>query len=237
MGTTNKILEKLKNKVVVSCQPIVGGPMDSTQIITSLGLAAASGGAAGLRIEGVESVRSLARVCALPIIGIVKQDLESSPVRITPLIEDIDALAEAGAAIIAYDATQRDRPVATAALVERIHGHGILAMADCARKEDGAQAITEGADALGTTLSGYAYEEVSENAAPEMALLSEFAKLDTFVIAEGRLKTPNDAASAIENGADAVVVGSAITRVEYITTWFSDAVSEAASAPTRLVKP
>ena len=211
--------------------------MDNAQIITSLGLAAESGGAAGLRIEGVESVRSLASVCTLPIIGIVKRDLEYSQVQITPLLEDVDALAKAGATIIAYDATQRDRPVPTAALVERIQGHGILTMADCARIEDGIQAINEGAGAIGTTLSGYAYEEVSEDSAPEIALLGEFAKLDTFVIAEGRLKTPGDAATAIKNGADTVVVGSAITRVEYITTWFSNAVAEASAAPARLIKP
>ncbi len=237
VDTTTKILEKLRNKVVVSCQPVAGGPMDNTQIIISLGLAAQSGGAAGLRIEGVESVLSLASACSLPIIGIVKRDLESSPVRITPLLEDVDALAEAGATIIAYDATQRDRPVSTEALVQRIKGHGVLAMADCARIDDGRQAIAEGADILGTTLSGYAYEEVSENSAPDVALLGEFAKLGTFVIAEGRLKTPRDAANAIRNGADAVVVGSAITRVEYITTWFSDAVAEASASPARLVKP
>lgn len=201
--------------------------MDSTPIITSLGLAAQCGGAAGLRIEGVESVRSLAKVCDLPIIGIVKRDLEDSPVRITPLIEDIDDLAEAGANIIAYDATQRTRPTSTAALVQRIHECGLLAMADCARLEDGIQAVAEGADALGTTLSGYAYVETPDDAAPELELLGEFAKLGAFVIAEGRLKRPEDAARAIQHGADVVVVGSAITRVEYITTWFSDAVAKA----------
>jgi N-acylglucosamine-6-phosphate 2-epimerase len=235
VGNNNKLLETLKNRVVVSCQPVVGGPMDSTPIITSLGLAAQSGGAAGLRIEGIESVRSLANACDLPIIGIVKRDLEDSPVRISPLFEDIDALAEAGANVIAYDATQRSRPVSTAALVQRIHECGVLAMADCARLEDGVQAIAEGADALGTTLSGYAYNEVSEDSAPDMALLGGFAQLGAFVIAEGRLKTPQDAAKAMKHGADTVVVGSAITRVEYITTWFSDAVAEAKAKPTRLV--
>lgn len=236
MGTNEYILAKLKNNVVVSCQPVAGGPMDTTPIITSLGLAAECGGAAGLRIEGVESVRSLAKVCSLPIIGIVKHDLDDSPVRITPLIEDIDALADAGATIIAYDATQRDRPVTTATLVERIHSHGVLAMADCARVDDGRQAVAEGAQILGTTLSGYAYELASEDEQPDLDLLTEFAKLDAYIIAEGRLKTPDDAAKAIRLGADSVVVGSAITRVEYITSWFADAVSDGSTAPARVVK-
>lgn len=230
MGKTNGILENLRNGVVVSCQPVVDGPMDHTDIVTSFGLAAERGGAAGLRIEGVERVRALAAVCDLPIIGIVKRDLDSSPVRITPLLEDVDQLAEAGASIIAYDATQRERPVSTGELAARIRSHGVLAMADCARLEDGVQAIAEGADILGSTLAGYAYEELPEDAPPEMGLLGKFAALDAFVIAEGRLKSPKEAADAIAHGADSVVVGSAITRVEHITSWFSSAVGEADDA-------
>jgi len=234
VGTHEVILAGLKNKVIVSCQPVVGGPMDNTALITSLGLAAECGGAAGLRIEGAESVRSLAKVSALPIIGIIKRALSDSPVRITPLVDDVDALSDAGASIIAYDATQRDRPAPTAKIVERIRNLGMLAMADCARIDDGHQALAEGAQILGTTLSGYAYDELSENAEPDLALVSKFAALDAFVIAEGRFRTPDEAAKAIEHGADTVVVGSAITRVEYITTWFADAIADAVVTPAHV---
>ena len=44
-------------------------------------------------------------------IGLIKRDLPDSPVRITPFLEDVAALAAAGAAIIAVDATDRPRPV------------------------------------------------------------------------------------------------------------------------------
>ncbi len=202
--------------------------MDSTPIITAMGLAAECGGAAGLRIEGIESVRSVANASSLPIIGIVKRTLTDSPVVITPLIEDVDALADAGASIIAYDATQRDRPVPTAAIVKRIHELGMLAMADCARIEDGRQALAEGAEILGTTLSGYAYTDLPEYSPADLNLVKEFAAMDAFVIAEGRIRSPGEAAAAISHGADSVVVGSAITRVENITTWYSDAIAEAA---------
>jgi len=231
VSTQGNLLSSLKNRVVVSCQPVPGGPMDTTAIVAAMGLAAEYGGAAGLRIEGIASVSRMRTVTALPIIGIVKRDISGSPVRITPTLEDVDALVTAGAGIIAYDATQRKRPVPTAEIVARIRDKGALAMADCARIEDGHQALAEGADILGTTLSGYAYGELPEHAPPDLNLVRELAGLGAFVIAEGRFRTPDEAAEAIRHGADSIVVGSAITRIEHVTAWFSDAIREAADAP------
>ncbi len=229
MSKPEKLLMSLQNRIIVSCQPIVDGPMDSTAIITAMALAAECGHAAGLRIEGIESVRSTAVASSLPIIGIIKRTLADSPVIITPLIEDVDGLADAGASIIAYDATQRDRPVPTAVIVRRINALGLLAMADCARLDDGRQALDEGAQILGTTLSGYAYDSLPEQSPPDLALVREFAALDAYVIAEGRIRTPDEAAEAISCGANSVVVGSAITRIENVTEWFSDAIEAATS--------
>jgi N-acetylmannosamine-6-phosphate 2-epimerase/N-acetylmannosamine kinase len=47
------------------------------------------------------------------------------------------------------------------------------------------------------------------------------------VLAEGRYRTPAQARLAIEAGAYAVVVGSAITRPEHITAWFAEATQKA----------
>jgi putative N-acetylmannosamine-6-phosphate epimerase len=228
LSKKENLLAILKDKVIVSCQPVVDGPMDNIAMVTAMALAAQNGGAAGLRIEGVESVRSVASASNLPVIGIVKRVLTDSPVIITPLIEDVDALCDAGASIIAYDATSRDRPVPTADIVRRIKELGLVAMADCARLEDGQQALHEGAQILGTTLAGYAYEPSSESSPPDLNLVQELAALGTFVIAEGRLRTPDEAGEAIQYGANSVVVGSAITRIEHITGWFSDAIEDAA---------
>jgi N-acylglucosamine-6-phosphate 2-epimerase len=227
VGKQKNLLGELSDRVIVSCQPVVDGPMDSTAIVTAMALAAQSGGAAGLRIESVESVRSVASASALPVIGIVKRVLRYSPVIITPLIEDVERLADAGASIIAYDATQRDRPVPTADIVRRINELGLLAMADCARLDDGRQALDEGAQILGTTLAGYAYDALPEQSPPDLNLIQEFAALDAYVIAEGRFRTPDEAAEAIRCGANSVVVGSAITRIENVTGWFSDAIDDA----------
>jgi N-acetylmannosamine-6-phosphate 2-epimerase/N-acetylmannosamine kinase len=46
-------------------------------------------------------------------------------------------------------------------------------------------------------------------------------------MAEGRYQAPGDAAAAVAAGADAVVVGSAITRPEHVTQWFVAAMDAA----------
>lgn len=218
------VLEKLRGGLVVSCQPVDGGPMDDPRVTAAMARAAEVGGSAGLRIEGIDNLRAVRPVTDLPIIGLVKRDLDDSGVRITPWLEDVAALAEAGADIIAYDATQRPRPVETAELVRAICAAGKIAMADCARLEDGEQAQREGAGILGSTLSGYAYKLAPPAAGPDFALIRAFAGLGAFVMAEGRINRPELARAAMAAGADSVTVGSAITRIEHITGWFSEAV-------------
>ncbi|VTN12070.1 Putative N-acetylmannosamine-6-phosphate 2-epimerase 2 [Raoultella terrigena] len=61
-----------------------------------MALAAERAGAVALRIEGVENLRATRAAVTIPIIGILKRDLTDSAVRITPFLEDVDALALAG---------------------------------------------------------------------------------------------------------------------------------------------
>ncbi|MCR4268306.1 N-acetylmannosamine-6-phosphate 2-epimerase [Nitratireductor sp. ZSWI3] len=208
----------LENGLIVSCQPVKDGPMDTAAIVAAYGQAALAGGAVGLRIESADYVRAVRAVTERPIIGLVKRDLTDSPVRITPLIEDVDALAEAGADVIAYDATQRLRPVPTADLAARIHAHGKLAMADCSVLDDARQALAEGADMVGSTLAGYTGGP--EPTEPDLALIGAMRALTSNVVAEGCIRLPHHAGAALAAGARLVVVGSAITRPEHVTSWF-----------------
>jgi putative N-acetylmannosamine-6-phosphate epimerase len=169
------MLDSLKGKLVVSCQPVTGGPMDRPGIVAALGLAALAGGAAGLRIEGVANLRAIRPFTQAPIVGLVKRDLPGSEVRITPFLEDVDALAEGGAGIVAVDATRRARPVPVADLLARIRRHGCLAMADCATEGDARAARDLGFDILGSTLSGYTGGPVPES--PDLALLGALRAL------------------------------------------------------------
>jgi putative N-acetylmannosamine-6-phosphate epimerase len=148
----DSILNQIGGALIASCQPVPGGPTDRVDFIVAFALAARHGGARGLRIEGVENVRAVAGSCDLPIIGLVKRDLPDTGVRITPFIDDTVALARAGARIIAFDATIRDRPTSVAALVAAIHGEGALAMADISSVVEAEAAIAAGVDLVGTTL-------------------------------------------------------------------------------------
>ena len=201
--------------------------MDRTDIITAFGLAAIAGGAVALRVEGCDNVRAVSGSTQTLVIGLVKRDLDNSPVRITPLQADIEALVGAGADIIAFDATDRPRPEPLRNLLQAIHGSGKLAMADCSSLSDGARALDLGADLIGTTLSGYVGDREPDT--PDLALVSSLAALSPNIIAEGRYRTPTQAADAMRRGALAVVVGSAITRTEHVTGWFRNAVATAGS--------
>jgi N-acetylmannosamine-6-phosphate 2-epimerase/N-acetylmannosamine kinase len=224
------ILERLQGALVASCQPVPGGPTDTTDFIVGFALAARDGGARALRIEGVANVRAVTQACALPVIGLVKRDLADTGVRITPFVEDAAALARAGAAIVAFDATDRHRPAAVPALVAAIHGAGALAMADIATAAEARDAVAAGADVIATTLSGYVGPGPTPDA-PDLTLVRACVALGRPVVAEGRYNAPSLAAAARRAGAHAVVVGSAITRPEYIARWFSDAIAAAQPRP------
>ena len=215
----------LDKGLIVSCQPVKGGAMDRAEMVVGFALAALDGGAAALRIESADYVAAVRAATDKPIIGLVKRDLADSPVRITPWIEDVDELARAGADIIAYDATQRLRPAPTRALVERIHAHGRIAMADCSILTDTEQALSEGADVVGSTLAGYTGPV--EPTEPDLDLVAAMRRLTPHVVAEGNIRTPAQAQQALIAGASMVVVGSAITRPEYVTSWFRSALDTA----------
>lgn len=219
------VLQRLKGGLIVSCQPVDHGPMSRPDIVSAMAQAAVAGGACGLRIEGIENLRAARPSLDVPIIGIVKEDRSASPVRITPRIAQVEALAEAGADVIAYDGTPRARHDARADIVAAIRACGRLAMADCATPADGRAARDEGAVILGTTLSGYTTETAGQGEAPDLDLVRAFRGLGGFVMAEGRYNTPALAAQALSAGADAVTVGSALTRLELMTAAFRDALA------------
>ena len=212
--------------LIVSCQPVPGSPLDKPDIVAAMALAAEQAGAVALRIEGIENLRATHARVSVPIIGIIKRDLPDSPVRITPFLADVDALAGAGASIIAFDGTQRERPVAVAELLARIHQHHLLAMADCSSVQDGLDCHRVGADIIGTTLSGYITGQTPEE--PDLALVKALSHEGCRVIAEGRYNAPALAAQAMQNGAWAVTVGSAITRLEHVCQWFRDEIVKVA---------
>lgn len=216
---------RLRGGLVVSCQPVDDGPLDHDEVVARLAEAALAGGARALRIEGAARLAHVRRRLRAsypdaPLIGIVKRNLEGSAVRITPLLADVQALADAGADVIAVDATERPRPVSVAALLQAIRDSGCIAMADCATLAEGEAAAALGFEIVGTTMSGYTGGPVP--AEPDWALLAELVRRHPRVMAEGRVHTPAQVAKAFALGAWAVTVGTAITRTELLTRSFAE---------------
>lgn len=221
------ILEALRAGLVVSCQPDADEPQDDplnrAEIMAALAQAAVAGGACAIRADSPAHVAAIRAAVTVPIIGIYKVDLPTYAVRITPTIEHALQVSQAGADILAVDATARPRPQGGSAagfirLV--IDATGVPVLADVATFEEGLAAAEAGAAAVATTLSGYTSYS-PRGSGPDFALLEQLAgSLSIPVIAEGRFNTPAQAAQAIRRGAWAVTVGSAITRPRTITQWF-----------------
>lgn len=220
-----QVFQRIQHGLIASCQPVDDGPMDKPEIVAAMAQASVIGGAAGLRIEGVENLKAARPTVQVPIIGIVKRDLPDSPIRITPFLHDIEALAKAGADIIAVDGTHRPRPVELESAVKKIHELGCLAMADCSNLEEGLHCQKLGFNIIGSTMSGYTGGVVPKE--PDYQLVKDLKKAGCRVMAEGRYNTPELAKTAIEIGADFVTVGSALTRLEHLVSWFAAAVKSA----------
>lgn len=216
-----QILRQIQGGLIASCQPVDKGPMDHPNIVAAMAQACVLGGAVGLRIEGIDNLRATRPMVEVPIIGIVKRDLEDSPVRITPFLQDIEQLAEAGADIIAVDGTLRQRPVPLEQAIEKIKQVGCLAMADCSNLSEGVYCQKLGFDIIGSTMSGYTGGEVPNE--PDYQLVTDLAAVGCCVMAEGRYNSPALAQRALECGAYCVTVGSALTRLEHIVGWFVSA--------------
>lgn len=222
-----QVLTAIQGGLIASCQPVDDGPMDKPEIVAAMAQASIIGGAAGLRIEGVDNLKATRPLVNVPIIAIVKRDLEDSPVRITPFLQDIEDLAAAGADIIAVDGTDRKRPVDIKSAVKKIHELGCLAMADCSNLKEGLYCQQLGFDIIGSTMSGYTGGNIPEE--PDYQLVKDLKAAGCYVMAEGRYNTPELAKAAIEIGADCVTVGSALTRLEHIVSWFVTSVKSAKS--------
>jgi len=213
----------IRNGLVVSCQVPANSPLARPSIIAAMALAAEKQGAAGVRINGTTNISLTGKKVKVPIIGIEKIRVPSSPVYITPTFESLRRTCNAGADIVAMDFTARRRPGGEdlAGILERARRElDLVLMADVATLEEGLTAEQLGADLVGTTLFGYT-EETSRRKGPAFALLRSLVRrLDVPIILEGGVRSPHDVRRAFDLGAHAVVVGNAITNMEWLTRWF-----------------
>lgn len=228
----NENINKLKGKLVVSCQALPHEPLHSSFIMGRMALAAKEGGAVGIRANTREDIREIQAQVDLPIIGIVKRDYADCDVYITPTIREVEELMEVKPEIIALDATGRLRP--NGVTLDEFFGElkqrwpDQLWMADCSTVEEALHADALGFDFIGTTMVGYTEESrglrIEED---DFAILRQIvAEAKHPVIAEGNINTPEKAKRVIELGAFSVVVGSIITRPQLITKSFAKALTD-----------
>lgn len=228
MDVANELLLKLEHGLIVSCQALEGEPLHSPFIMARMAKAAEMGGAVAIRTNGYDEIVAVKKEVNLPVIGLVKRKYEGYAPYITPTIDEVEQVVRAGAEIVAVDATKSMKPhgLSTEAFLKEIRKRypDILVMADISTYEEGIKAAELGFDLVSTTLSGYT-EYSPHGDDPDFELVERLAKeISVPLIAEGRIWEPWQALMALEKGAYAVVVGTAITRPQEITRRFVECI-------------
>lgn len=224
----NSTLKKIKGGLIVSCQALETEPLHSSYIMSRMAYAAMLGGAVGIRANTVSDIEEIKKTVDLPIIGIIKAVYGESPVYITPTMKEVNALIACNVDIIAIDATKRIRPDGRTLDEFFLEVRGLypdqLFMADCSSYEEGMHAAELGFDLVGTTLSGYT-EYTKEAVLPNISLIGKLSvNCKKPVIAEGGIWIPEQLKEALDAGAYASVIGTAITRPMDITKHFVSAI-------------
>ncbi|MCM3491726.1 N-acetylmannosamine-6-phosphate 2-epimerase [Alkalihalophilus marmarensis] len=218
----------MKSNFIVSCQALEGEPLHSPFIMSKMALAAYEGGADGIRANSIIDIQAIKQEVDLPIIGIIKRVFEESEVFITPTFKEVDELVTEGVDIIAFDATLRERPdnltLEEFVSVIKKNYPDQKFMADISTLQEALYAEELGVDYIGTTLVGYT--KYTKGHDPLGTLENIAKKIKIPLIAEGNINTPQKARKALELGASAVVVGSAITRPKYITESFCEEIEK-----------
>ena len=225
----NSIVDSFKGKLIISCQAPADSPLHQPEMIAAIAQACVNQGAVAVRIDSpanIKAVRSL--MPDIPIIGLWKRMHNDSEVYITPQLSDALAVVEAGADIVAIDATARQRHGGEnlTDLISGIHDQtGKLVMADLDTYNNALLVAKAGADILGTTLYGYT-GETKTLTPPGFDFLEELVTdFEQPTICEGGVVSPEMLKKAFEIGADSVVVGTAITGIDLLAQSFIQAIS------------
>lgn len=220
----SKIIDKIRNKIIISCQASFGEPIYEENCLQSIIKSVINGGASGLRLAGVKDIEETRKFSDITIIGITKPDPLPANwkevVYITPAFEDARKISDAGADIIAIDGTSRKRPKENLAeLIERIHNElKKPVMVDCATLEEGLMCKLFGADIISTTLSGYTQNTLEKNnEEPDFELLENLVKAVDCPCEAGVKDQRGDANAAAMKGCNSfpVILEGRIWTVEH----------------------
>lgn len=227
--SVHPLIKSLKASLIVSVQAYPGEPLRTPETMAQMSRACELGGAAAIRCQGLSDIAAIKGRVEVPVIGLWKDGHEG--VYITPTLRHARACVAAGADIVAIDATDRHRPDGKLLedTVRPLQEEGVLLMADCMTIEDIRHANELGFDLVSTTLShNKPAIETSLNEGPDLPLLRQAVEEfpDLPIICEGHVHTPQDVRAALDAGAWAVMVGTAITHPTSVTSWFKAALDE-----------
>ena len=224
-----KLLERLKGKLIVSCQARVGWPMYGSEIMAAFAVAAQQGGAAGIRATGVENIARIKEKVDLPIIGINKQFSDDYDVYITPTYQSAVDILEVGIEIIAIDATPRRRPGGERVedILRKIRENypDVLVMGEISTLQEAKDILPLGFDLISTTLSGYT-KASQPRSSVDLELIAQIHTItDTPIIAEGKIAHEEEAVAAIRAGAHAVFFFNYMSSTEIFTERYVSALN------------
>jgi N-acylglucosamine-6-phosphate 2-epimerase len=227
-----QLANKVRGGLIVSVQAPLGSPLRDSHVIAAMAEACLANGAVGVRLESPEHISAVRQRCpAALIVGLWKQTFDHSDVYITPGWHEVQSVWAAGADIVALDATDRIRPDGDSLeiLMRRIQQElSVPVMADVDSLNSGLKAAELGCTWVGTTL--YGYTKLTDSfQPPAWELLPQLRvelPADVLLICEGGIRSSTDAAKALRDGADAVVVGTAITGIDLQVSNYCKVISE-----------
>jgi N-acylglucosamine-6-phosphate 2-epimerase len=209
----------LKSSLIVSCQAPPGDPLDDIETLACIARSVAQGGAGGLRANGMDCIAAFRRETARPALGIRKLRM-GSEFSMARDFFSARAIAEADAHVVALDCSAARHVAAEPwpEFIVRIQFElGRPVLADIATCEEALAAEAASAAAIAATLYGLTPETAGARTVNWNKLENLARTLTISFLVEGHVSQPQELRRAFDIGALAVVVGSAITRPEFIT--------------------
>src|SRR5690625_3781965 len=183
-------LAGLAGGLVVSCQAPDDSPLCSPEIMAIVAQAAVLGGAQGLRLNSPEDVAAVRAITDVPIIGIQKI-FGARRYIITPTIAAVETLLEAGADVVAIDASEEVLGDDYGFITDVVNRFNVPVMADISTFEERKREMDDSYAIVCTKHTRYTPQTARLDQELDFALISHFVNADVPVIAAARYRTPD----------------------------------------------